>query len=46
MAALGVFQTGSAWADQLVAGVVSGRMISGRSQIPRRAREELRAVAI
>ena len=42
VAALGVFQTGSAWPDLLVAGIMAALAISGGAQIVRHARDELR----
>ncbi len=44
VAALGVFQTGSAWPDLLVAGIMAALAISGGVQIVRHARDELRSV--
>lgn len=43
VAALGVFQTGSAWPDLIVAGVMAMLSISGGAQIVRNARDELRS---
>jgi len=43
VAALGVFQTGSAWPDLLVAGIMAALAISGGVQIVRHARDELRS---
>lgn len=43
IAALGVFQTGSAWPDLLVAGIMAALAISGGWQIVRQARDELRS---
>ena len=43
VAALGVFQTGSAWPDLVVAGILAALAISGGWQIVRHARDELRA---
>ena len=42
VAALGVFRTGSAWPDLLVAGIMAALAISGGAQIVRHARDELR----
>ena len=41
-AALGVFGTGSAWPDLLVAGVMSVLALTGAFSVLRHAREELR----
>lgn len=46
VAALGVFQTGSAWPDLLVAGIMAALAISGGAQIVRHARDELRSERI
>lgn len=43
VAALGVFRTGSAWPDLLVAGIMAALAISGGAQIVRHARDELRS---
>jgi Co/Zn/Cd efflux system component len=45
VAALGVFQTGSAWPDLTVAGVMAVLAISGGVQIVRHARDELKVAA-
>ena len=45
VAALGVFGTGQAWPDLVVAGIMATLAISGGWQILRHAREELREVA-
>ena len=42
VAALGVFQTGTAWPNLVVAGVMAALAISGGGQIVRHARDELR----
>ena len=42
VAALGVFRTGSAWPDLLVAGIMASLAFSGGSQIVRHALDELR----
>lgn len=46
VAALGVFRTGSAWPDLLVAGIMAALAISGGAQIVRHARDELRSERI
>jgi len=43
LAALGVFGTGSAWPDLLVAAVMSGLALTGSWSVVRQARSELRA---
>jgi len=43
LAALGVFGTGSAWPDLLVAGIMAGLALSGSWSVMRHARNELRA---
>ena len=43
LAALGVFGTGSAWPDLLVAGIMGGLALSGSWSVMRHARKELRA---
>lgn len=45
-AALGVFGTGSAWPDLLVAGVMGGLALSGSWSVVRHARAELRTAAV
>ena len=46
IAALGVFQSGSAWPDLIVAGVLAVLAMSGAWQILRHAREELRSAVV
>lgn len=44
LAALGVFGTGAAWPDLLVAGIMASLALSGAFAVIRRARAELRAI--
>ena len=46
LAALGVFGTGSAWPDLLVAGVMAVLALGGSWSVVRQARGEMRAVAV
>jgi Co/Zn/Cd efflux system component len=46
LAALGVFGTGSAWPDLLVAAVMGTLALTGASSVVRHARQELQAVAV
>ena len=45
MAALGVFGTGSAWPDLMVAAIMAGLALTGGVQVFRQASAELRTVA-
>ena len=45
LAAAGVFGTGSAWPDLLVAGIMGGLALAGAWSVLRHAREELRTAA-
>ena len=45
MAALGVFGTGSAWPDLMVAAIMAGLALTGGVQVFRQANAELRTVA-
>jgi Co/Zn/Cd efflux system component len=45
LAALGVFGTGSAWPDLIVAAIMAGLALTGGVQVFRQANAELRAVA-
>ena len=45
LAALGVFGTGSAWPDRLVAALMAALALSGAWSVLRHARSELRAAA-
>jgi Co/Zn/Cd efflux system component len=46
LAALGVFGTGSAWPDLLVAGVMAALALAGSWTVARQARCELRPAAV
>ena len=45
IAALGVFGTGSAWPDLIVASIMAGLALTGGVQVFRQASAELRTVA-